>query len=58
MKQFLTYLAGMLSAVILVEWHEEFPVLDEEEEEDNYEPDDSMLECGYDPYMGCYSDDC
>ena len=42
MKQFLTYLAGMLS----------------EEEEDNYEPDDSMFECGYDPYMGCYSDDC
>lgn len=43
---------------VLVESHEEFPVLDEEEEEDSYEPDGSMLECGYDPYMGCYSDDC
>lgn len=43
---------------VLVESHEEFPVLDEEKEEDSYEPDDSMLECDYDPYMGCYSDDC
>ena len=29
-----------------------------EDEECDFEPDDSMLECGYDPYMGCYSDDC
>ena len=29
-----------------------------ESDEEDYEPDDSMLECGYDPYMGCYSDDC
>lgn len=30
----------------------------EEEEEDSYEPDDSDLEMGFDPYMGCYTDDC
>lgn len=31
------------------------PVYDEEDEE-YYEPD--YDECGYDPYMGCYSFDC
>ena len=44
------------------QWHEEFEYLghrdmeqiDREDEID--EPDD--LECGFDPYMGCYSDDC
>lgn len=25
---------------------------------DDYEPDDSRLEEGYDPYCGCYTDDC
>ena len=28
-----------------------------EEEYDYYEDDDD-LECGFDPYMGCYTDDC
>ncbi len=28
------------------------------EEEDDYYEDDDDLECGYDPYMGCYTDDC
>lgn len=28
----------------------------EPEEEDYYEDDD--LECGFDPYCGCYTDDC
>lgn len=28
------------------------------EEEDDYYEDDDNLECGYDPYMGCYTDDC
>lgn len=27
------------------------------EEEDDYYEDD-VNECGYDPYMGCYTDDC
>lgn len=34
---------------------------DEEEEEypdDYYYEDDDNLEMGFDPYMGCYSDDC
>lgn len=31
------------------------PVYDEEDDE-YYEPD--YDECGYDPYMGCYSFDC
>ena len=28
------------------------------EEEDDYYEDDDDLECGFDPYMGCYTDDC
>lgn len=24
----------------------------------DYEPDDSDLEMGFDPYLGCYTDDC
>ena len=27
-------------------------------EEENYEPEDIDNDCGYDPYMGCYTDDC
>ena len=29
-----------------------------DDEGDDYEPDDSNLEVGYDPYSGCYTDDC
>ena len=25
---------------------------------DGYEPDDIDCDCGYDPYMGCFTDDC
>lgn len=32
--------------------------LPEEEEEDIEDFDDSDLEIGFDPYMGCYTDDC
>lgn len=28
------------------------------EEEDDYYENDDDLECGFDPYMGCYTDDC
>ena len=28
------------------------------EEEDDYYEDDDDLECGFDPYCGCYTDDC
>lgn len=24
----------------------------------DYEPDDADLEMGFDPYLGCYTDDC
>lgn len=24
----------------------------------DYEPDDIDCDCGYDPYMGCFTDDC
>ena len=27
-------------------------------EDDDYEPWDIDDDCGYDPYMGCFSDDC
>lgn len=30
----------------------------EKAEEAAYEPDDSNLEMGFDPYLGCYTDDC
>ena len=26
--------------------------------DEDYEPDDIDNDCGYDPYMGCFSDDC
>lgn len=29
-----------------------------EEDEDYYEDDDCDYEVGYDPYAGCYTDDC
>lgn len=32
-------------------------VVEEDDEEEGYFPDD-VDECGYDPYMGCYTDDC
>lgn len=28
------------------------------EEENDYYEDDDDLECGFDPYCGCYTDDC
>ena len=27
-------------------------------DEENDEPDNIDADCGYDPYMGCYTDDC
>jgi len=32
-------------------WEEDYP-------EDDYYEDWDNLEMGFDPYMGCYSDDC
>ena len=31
---------------------------DEEEEDEDYEPADIDDDCGFDPYMGCFTDDC
>ena len=31
---------------------------EESEDEDDYEPYDIDSDCGYDPYMGCFSDEC
>ena len=36
-------------------WDNMFP--EEEEDEEDYEPDWD-LDMGFDPYMGCYTDDC
>lgn len=33
-------------------------VSEEEEEEPDYWEDDCDYEVGFDPYMGCFSDDC
>ena len=43
------------------QWHEEFTFtgytgLEHTKSEDDYEPND--LECGFDPYAGCYTYDC
>lgn len=42
-------------------WQEEYTLsgyrdLEQTDDEDEYEPDD--LECGFDPYGGCYTYDC
>jgi uncharacterized protein with PIN domain len=42
-------------------WFEEYSLvgyrdLEQTHDEDEYEPD--VDECGFDPYMGCYTDDC
>lgn len=31
---------------------------DEPEEDCDYEIEQDLLEMGFDPYMGCYTDDC
>jgi len=38
---------------ILEQWHDAC----HEEEESDY-PEDANLEMGFDPYLGCYTDDC
>lgn len=37
-------------------WDKMFGAPDEEDEDEDY--DDCDYEMGFDPYMGCYSDDC
>ena len=34
------------------------PIADKILEAEDCEPDDSQLEMGFDPYLGCYTDDC
>ena len=36
----------------------ELDLYEENYPEDDYYEDWDNLECGFDPYMGCYSDDC
>jgi len=31
---------------------------DDEEDDEDYEPADIDDDCGFDPYMGCFTDDC
>ena len=43
------------------QWQEEYILagyrdLEQADDESEDEPDD--LECGFDPYLGCYTDDC
>ena len=40
---------------ILEQWHNATHEIDLDEV---VEPDDDQLEMGFDPYMGCYTDDC
>ena len=45
------------------QWHEEYALagyrdLEETQSEDDYEPDDIDDDCGFDPYLGCFTDDC
>lgn len=39
-------------------WDKMFSSSEEEEEEEDFEYDDCDFEIGFDPYMGCFSDDC
>ena len=36
----------------------EVDAFEDEDDDCEYYEDDDCLECGFDPYMGCYSDDC
>ena len=49
----------LISGICPTCWDKMFPMpeVDEEEDEEDYE-EDPFLEVGFDPYMGCYSDDC
>ena len=45
------------------QWHEEYTLagyrdLEQTHDEDEDALDDIDDECGFDPYMGCYTDDC
>ena len=45
------------------QWHEEYVFsrrcnLEPAEDEVDYEPNDIDDDCGFDPYLGCYTDDC
>jgi hypothetical protein len=40
---------------VIEDWEVFIEEVDEDRDYDIYEPD---IECGFDPYMGCYSDDC
>ena len=40
---------------VVEDWKIFIEEVDEDEEYDIYEPD---IECGFDPYMGCYTYDC
>lgn len=40
---------------VIEDWKIFIEEVDEDEEYDIYEPD---IECGFDPYLGCYTYDC
>lgn len=51
----------LISGICPTCWDEEFggdDPEDSEEDELECEYDDEMLECGFDPYEGCYTFDC
>lgn len=48
---------ALISGICSTCWDDMFSSSEEEEEED-FEYDDCDYEVGYDPYMGCFSDDC
>lgn len=46
----------LISGICPICWDKMFGVLDDDNEDEDY--DDCDYEMGFDPYMGCYSDDC
>lgn len=46
----------LISGICPTCWDKMFSVPDDEEDDEDY--DDCDYEMGFDPYMGCYSDDC
>ena len=48
----------LISGICPACWDDLFEEDESEEEYDDFEFDDSDFELGFDPYLGCYSDDC
>ncbi len=49
---------ALISGICSKCWENTFSSSEEEDEEEDFEYDDCDFEIGFDPYLGCFSDDC